>query len=205
MKKISILYILVFLALAAGSFVYLSRGREENAPAVKTPTHKSESIVLAEGRVSFTVPIDWNAAVNGDSVYIAKSEDVGNLHLVYFSVSPANRPITYGDLNWEQMDFYVSSVDFFTDAFVRSMANPPSGLQVTEIANDSFRIYAQREVLPAGVQPSKDGTGGTTYFLKPKIGNLTWNIVVRKQAIGDSTFEANAEAILKSISFSSKI
>lgn len=201
MKKNFLIYLVIILLIIVGVLIFLIQKQQPNEENVNARRIKQENLTLAEGVVTFTVPIDWNAAINGDSVFISKFEEIGNHGLTYFSVSSPSSPITYADINWTQLDVYVSSVDLFTDTFVQRMTHPTSGVKVTEIPNANFAIYAEKELLPAGQLPQKGEAGGTTYYLKPKISNPTWNIIVRKQALGDAAFEADADAIMKSFSF----
>jgi hypothetical protein len=180
--------------------MYVILMNQQDSKVVDRPRLKQETLTIAEGVVNFTIPIDWNAADRGDWVYITKLDDVGSFNYVNFSVS--DRPVTYADINWSQLDVYLTSTDFFTKQFIQTIKHPKSDVQVKEISNTYFTIFAEKELLPAGAQSQKDQPGGTTYYLKPKIANPTWNIIVRKQALGDAAFEADALAIMKSFSFS---
>jgi hypothetical protein len=202
MKKYILLFFAICLVIVFCITSFFLGSKQKTSSIATAPINKQETFSVSNGNVSFTIPIAWNAAVNGDSVYISKLDDIGSLKLAYYSVSPPDRPITLYGINWSQLDVYISTENFITEKLVSSMSSlPSSSAQVTEIPNQYFTIYAEKDLLPAGVQPSFDQPGGTYYYLKPKISNPTWNVVVVKRMLGDATFEADSEAIIKSFTF----
>ncbi len=197
-KKQIFVTILIFLLIIGGVYVFISK--KDVCP--KTCTYvpiKTEKFSVFNGQVTFTLPSNWNAYNKGDSVEISSIEDAGNSSLSFFSASAAGTPVTFGDINWTQLDFFLSNQDLFTEQFIRTMSQPSSQTKVTEISNQYFTIYAQQELLPSGQTPTKDQSGGTIYYLRPKISDPKWNVIINKQALGDSEFESQVNQIIKSL------
>ncbi|MFH1236109.1 MAG: hypothetical protein V1685_04200 [Parcubacteria group bacterium] len=149
--------------------------------------------------LTFSVPSAWNAYYNGDPVLITNLDDLQGSIATVASVSIPESPVTFTDINWTQVDFKLTDGDLLNGAFIDGQRKI-SGQTVEAIDLDHFSGYVINDIVESGL-PNKGDTGGSTYYLRPKVSSPTWNVIVAQQGGGDESFEAQVKDILDSLSF----
>lgn len=147
--------------------------------------------------VFFNVPEDWNAFYYGDSQLVTDLNNIGGRLSIISSVSVADRPVTHSDINWSQVDFYLTDGDLIDEAFINK-EKLKEGQTIKAYQGAQFEGYIITDLLENG-EPNKFDTGGSTYFLRPLIDKPTWNLIVNKQTLGFDEFEQEVRNLIDSL------
>lgn len=178
---------------------YFTLKRQDTTVTLQTP-YKAQSFPIENGFVRFEVPQDWNAYAKGDSVNVDNLDEISSTMNAVFSISAPNTPVTYNDINWTQLDFYIANSNLLDDQTVSKLKKPTSGLRIESWTNTNFEVFSRTELLPEGTQPSKDQPGGTIFYVKPKVGK-SWNLFINQQSIGDEKFALGVKRIIDTLTF----
>lgn len=204
MKRLLILTITVMLFFAIiVVFLFTRNEFQQSKLCNNCIVNKSVPITIIVGqRIDLTVPIGWNIYENADPVLLNTQNIELPTTLAYFSASSQNYPILLTDLNWQQLDFYITDGDYIGSKYNFAIKNSETET-MQSFQNDYFEGYSSTSILQPGETPSKANTGGTTYYLRPKISDPKWNVIINKQALGDSEFESQVNQIMESLKFTS--
>ncbi len=148
--------------------------------------------------ITFEIPSDWNVAYNGDPVFVTDLNDLGDRQSIVTSVSPREYPVTYTDLNWEQINFYLTDGNLIDDSFIASQRES-IGETVENYQSEVFTGIVSTDQMETDTA-SKADTGGSTYYLKPLIESPDWNLIIVKLAEELPNSENVIDMILESLS-----
>lgn len=199
---IIILVVILLVIILGGYFLWQSKNKNTNEVIpVQTSLYKTVTIfVYPNGRIIFSVPANWNAYYNGDPVAVTNLHNLGWQGSTVMSVSTSDRPVTVSDINWTQLDFMLTDGDLLDQQFIDELKKQTDSSVITNISLPDFTGYLSTDVLQ-GNTPSKDDTGGSIYYLRPKIDSPKWNLIIRKQAKGDENFETAVKKIIETLNY----
>jgi hypothetical protein len=152
------------------------------------------------GQITFKMPQNWNSYFNGDPELLPNMQPIFDRRNIIESVSSSDRSVTLSDINWQQLDFYITDGDYIGSDYSLAIKNTESET-MQAVQNDYFEGYSSTSILQPGETPSKANTGGTTYYLRPMIAEPKWNLIINKQALGDNGFETEVDAIINTLQF----
>ena len=148
--------------------------------------------------VSFQVPYGWNAFYNGDPATVDDYENLWGKEITIGSVSVPDRPISYSDMNWYQVDFAITESNVITEEFVKKQKESDEWQSFEPVEVNGYSGYVG--IFPLdNDQVSKAGTGGKIYFLTVENQWGTANLIIKKQALGSDEFEQGFEKILETL------
>ncbi|MFA5051997.1 MAG: hypothetical protein WC544_02970 [Patescibacteria group bacterium] len=146
--------------------------------------------------IFFDVPISWNVYENGDVTLVNSLSEIGGPQKAAMSVSVGAYPITYSDMNWNQVDIYLTDGDLIGE----SAPKETDGEKINIINLDNFTGYTVSTFDPHEPE-SKGNPDGLAYYLCPKTANPTWNIILIKQSSGDEDLNNGLNVLLNSLRF----
>lgn len=202
MKKVLLISGVLTLVLV-GLVIYLNLhfiNQPSASCSVCTNMKKVTIHGLINGVIDLNVPIGWNTYTNGDSQPLDIKDIVLDVRTAVTSVASEDRPVTVTDLNWQQLDFYLTDGDLIGLNFVSAITNTANE-KMENVKTKDFEGYSITTTLPAGELPSKANTGGTTYYLRLRSAQPTWNLIINKQALGDDNFETEVPKIIGSLRY----
>jgi len=147
--------------------------------------------------IEFEIPSDWNVAYNGDPVLVTDLNDTGGRQSIIASVSVADKPVTYTDINWEQVDFILTDGDLITESFIESEQDK-SEQTLEPISLGQFTCFVL-DTFDVSMPVSKGNSDGVVYYLKPNVNSPEWDLIIVVQSKGDDQFELGIQMILNSL------
>lgn len=203
MSKKSLLIILVILLviLAVVTFLFFKCTGKKCTSAIPVQKSLYKTVTVAGytgGKITFSMPTDWNAYYNSDPVLITNLDEYNYQKSIIASVSTADSPVTLSDINWTQVDFLITDGDLITEQFI-DQQKKELNQTVESIKLPDFTGYVITYKLE-GNQPTKADTGGQKYYLRPNTPSPKWNLIVSKQSKGDDLFEAGVKKIIETLS-----
>ncbi len=198
MKKTILFSLLILVVLIVGVVIglYVDNNADVLEKATKEiilPTYTTQSVVM-------TVPSSYNVYYDGNPEVITNSSQPLTFSGVSMSISSADRPVTLSDMNWQQLDFYLTDSNIYSKEYFNNQETIP-GQSVEQIVINEFSGYKITDLIQSD-NPSKADTGGVRYYLTTSTDGHEWNLIINKQSIGDTDFENKAMSIINSISLS---
>lgn len=170
---------------------------------VPTPEPVEPRAEYKESILKGEIPVSWSYVSRGDVGPMPFHEN-GWIETKYIAYSFAEDGVSYGDMNWTQVDIAFMEAD----DFMRWLAHLKNDAYFNEfVAEWRQDTLDEREVDIAvfATEPdgtvSKGATGGTFYFVHPSEGSFA--VLLAKQSIGSEAFEQGVEHFLSTVDFDS--
>ena len=199
---ISIIFLGITLAACSVSNQQVETSSSLSSSNNRNSTAYKPSILDSE------IPVAWNHVYLGDIGPMPYSENSW-LDLDYAIYSFSRRIVSYGDINWEQVDVYQVEGDVLQklvahwkddDAFNQDVERWE---QVTIDGKPIDVVTFKTE--PDGTV-NKGATGGQWYFLPPhesnRPGDFAFGLILHKQAKGEMEFEEGFAHFIQSLKLS---
>lgn len=155
------------------------------------------------GQESFGAPIDFELPATWSIARPAgDSESVDSLpNMPTYSVG--QHDVYYGDVNWEQVDFYAIQNDVVDRLVSEAKAERKndSAWSTEEVAGVTATVYT--DSLDENGQASKGGSGGKTYYIRmpQQIGQAPRTLVVVQQSAANQEFINGFNHLIRTLEF----
>lgn len=157
------------------------------------------------------IPETWSAVYNGPDII-----PMGNARMVSYGgasryvefirgkpfYSVAKNIVSYGDMNWSQIDFYFTSGKNVDSTIALLKKRSPENLRWSTAKVGSKEAIVAEQGLDEG-EVTKGGPGGKFYFVSWPFtyegGSYKAGLIIHKQALGSTEFENGTKHVLESL------
>jgi len=189
----------LFVSFVLWQLVFIDETQESDNSSGGQGSKQVIIASLISDVIKFNVFGNWNVFYNGDPELVSDLSTAGIRQSIVTSVSTADSPVTYTDMNWGQVDFLLTDGDLFTEQFINEQKSI-EGQTFEFIELDNYEGYVLDD-FDRSEPASKGNSDGLVYYLRPKVEVPSWNLIVIKQSKGSDEFGEGIDMILQTLEY----